>query len=1018
MRRVGIAAIAALLCGSVQAQLVAERVTVDNSAKRLFSGPDATGGVGDWYLSNGIVEAIVDDAAFNSDLLARGIPVPNQYLLSPTGGTLIDLGLVGKNNDELTQLFTVANLSPQNSLFYTKVHAETAANTASIIADGFVIFDPFSTSVKPTLAVRTTYFVAPGQPWINISTTVTNGGTTVVPLFNLTDAITVIGSIVPFAPFPGRGFNHPALVLTPEGVAASLGVFPYVVLPGQLGPENGVIDTVTGAKAGEVSYGIVGGEVSLDPDGAGPLPAVPIPNPALLGLTTHTVVGVGNIFDPTKSPTLPAGGTFTYTRRVIVADRNDVASVTNGIYSSLGTSIPVGTVVGDIHADGAPNVQATLLVSGKLPQLFGNTAVPITEVKTDPTGKFALVLPQGDYSVVVSSPERSDVTGTLHVGAGTNSATLPNLGAAGSVSFRVVEGSTQVPARLTFIGIGTANPDFSRQYSSFVIDPKTGQPLGSAQAGARAGAPALNYIITGDGTGQQIIRPGTYRVIASRGFEYSVDSKQIVVTAGNDTHVEFALHRVVDTTGFASADFHIHSARSFDSSAPLEDRVRSYVADGVELLVSTDHNFITDFAPIISSLKLGAWARSIVGNEMTTFLPTPQYPQAFGHHNVFPQVVDPTAPRRGAVATEYVNAATMYDRARAQHPEIKKTVQLNHPRAGVLGLTSIGLFNVISYDPTKPISSILFDKSLLGTGTTNLDFDAMEIYNGSSLAQFLQVRNDWFSLLDQGVRKTATAVSDSHKVVVEWAGYPRSFVATPTDDPSKITDDMVTAAVAARNVIGTSGPFIRFSIDGNPIGSLVHPKTWLGSRAEISVSAPAWVPVNEVRVYANGELLKKFDATTNPSVQAAPSDATSTGGVERFHTTFRVSPARDTYYTVEAGIPLPDVVDRNGDGVVDSIAGSTTPGIPQPVVGGVYNDIAPGFVPIAFTNPIFLDRDGNGKFDPPGLDSARVKKGALSAGVTSAARETDDDACGQIMLWQGLRISAVDVSRFWERMAR
>src|SRR5687767_11058559 len=83
-------------------QLVAEQVTKDNAAGRLFSGSDANGGIGDWYISNGVVEAIIDNAAFNADLLAQTPPVPRpiQNGFSPTGGTLIDLGLVGRNNDQ------------------------------------------------------------------------------------------------------------------------------------------------------------------------------------------------------------------------------------------------------------------------------------------------------------------------------------------------------------------------------------------------------------------------------------------------------------------------------------------------------------------------------------------------------------------------------------------------------------------------------------------------------------------------------------------------------------------------------------------------------------------------------------------------------------------------------------------------------------------------------------------------------------------------------------------------------
>ena len=46
MSRIGlaVAALAVLLCASADAQLVAEKVTTGNASKRLFSGPDATGG--------------------------------------------------------------------------------------------------------------------------------------------------------------------------------------------------------------------------------------------------------------------------------------------------------------------------------------------------------------------------------------------------------------------------------------------------------------------------------------------------------------------------------------------------------------------------------------------------------------------------------------------------------------------------------------------------------------------------------------------------------------------------------------------------------------------------------------------------------------------------------------------------------------------------------------------------------------------------------------------------------------
>ena len=54
--------------------MVAEQITKDNAANRLISGSDANGGIGDWHISNGVVEAIIDNAALASDV---SLPIQN-----------------------------------------------------------------------------------------------------------------------------------------------------------------------------------------------------------------------------------------------------------------------------------------------------------------------------------------------------------------------------------------------------------------------------------------------------------------------------------------------------------------------------------------------------------------------------------------------------------------------------------------------------------------------------------------------------------------------------------------------------------------------------------------------------------------------------------------------------------------------------------------------------------------------------------------------------------------------------
>ena len=39
----------------------------------------------------------------------------------------------------------------------------------------------------------------------------------------------------------------------------------------------------------------------------------------------------------------------------------------------------------------------------------------------------------------------------------------------------------------------------------------------------------------------------------------------------------------------------------------------------------------------------------------------------------------------------------------------------------------------------------------------------------------------------------------------------------------------------------------------------------------------------------------------------------------------------------------------------------------SPGTNSIYTQVAPGYTPFAFTNPIFVDADGDGDWTPPGL---------------------------------------------------
>ncbi len=1030
-----------LLPSAAPAAFVAEQVTVANAGARLFGGTDADGGIGDWYVSNGVVEAIIDEVGAQSDLiplLAAAAP-PKQSEGAFTGGTIIDLGLAGADNDQLGQLFTVGGLSTENFILYNTVSASSGPDFATITATGVQL--GFAPEVPPeNLTVVTEYTAAGTDPFVTITTTITNTHpTNAAPgLGGFLDAIIwTQRAIVPFSPLRDRGFRHALFDLADPGFA--LEIPPFAAGPGSVTPADGVIDPPSGKASGEVSYGMLGMTVSRDPDGPGGTPPTVAPVNRLFGVSSNLVTALGNL--PVPPGELPPGGVLVYTRRVYIGSRNDVASVADAMIDVLAERLgfDTGTISGNVDATDTADVAASAIatktaeictqgtvggacttnagcdtgpgsgdgVCSSVPA-FGPD-VPVTHFRTDAAGAFAgITLPVGIYDLEFRAAERDPVvTAGIAVLPGANAAvSVPAMTGLGAVELTVRErigGRVRAaPAKVTFIGIdGTPNPVFRKDLVA-VSFTASGEETDIAPETFAGGPAQRNFVYVGNGTETVRLRPGRYRLIASRGPEYTLRRRTLTVREGRTRARRFTVRRIVDTPGFLSGDFHIHSARSFDSSPPLRDRVTSFAGEGVEVMVSTDHDYHVDYASVIADLDLAATITSIVGNEVTSTAPNPPaFPNAIGHINAWPVPVDPVARRDGSIEDEYVAPNFIFSRLRGQGAEV---VQYNHPRAGFAGIASIGFFNnigcgrcanaidtlcavdpdcpaspapqdctCVGYQPDRPITEApndaLLDTDITGPGTSgvpnpdgtrNIDFDVMEIANGLDLAPYLEVRRDWLSLLNQTDFATVpfiagTAVSDSHRLVLEEAGYFRTYVGGAGNDPAAVDVGTFDANVRAGNMVGTTGPFVEFSVEDGageraglggtlvPAGSVVT--------LRIRVQATNWIPVDEVRVIVNGFVVPTlvFDETTSPAVIPGPAKrpfSQRAAKVVRFDGAIPVdlATAGDSYFMVEAGARLDPL-----------------PSSPYPIAL-----VVPGMVPLAFTNPIFVDLAGDG-FDPPGL---------------------------------------------------
>jgi hypothetical protein len=1006
------------LGNSARAQLVAEQVTAGNVASTLFGGTDADGGIDDWYLSNGVVAAIIDDVGPQADLVpllgAAAPPKVSEFAF--TGGSLLDLGLVGQNNDQLTQIFTVGGLSTSNFILYSSIGASVSGSEAKITVTGNLLgFDTGATPVPSSdLDVVTEFIAAGSDPFLTMVTTVTNnhGSNAAAGLGGFLDAaIWTLRAVVPFSPLANRGFTHP--IIDFSNPAAALEFPTYSAGPANVSPADGVIDPTNATTCGEVSYGLLGVEVSVDQDGPGGNAPVVTPTNTLFGISSNLVTAFGSF---PAAPSLDPGGILRYTRRLYVGNRNDVASAANPMITELASrqAFATGTISGNVDAADAADVAASIIATktgGAATPGFAANA-PASQFRTDATGAFSgIVLPVGTYDLEVRSAERDTVTvsGVVVNASADTAVTIPALSAQGTVNVSVVENvagpDPQIPAKFVFKGYkGTADPRFKKDFEALAL-PIVGDPIDLAPETFGGGNAQRNVAYLGTGTGTLKLSPGKYQVYVSRGPEYTIKRKNVNVKAGKTKTLKFKIRRAVDTAGFISADFHVHSGRSLDSSAPLRDRVVSFAGEGVEVLVSTEHDYNIDYSSTIADLGLGSRMTSMVGNEVTGSVPNePAFPDSVGHINAWPLSVLPDARRDGSIEDEFVAPNFLFKRLRDQGAQV---IQYNHPRAGVSGLTAIGIFNNFGYDPDLPVTSppndLLLDQDVLGPGISgvtnpdgirNIDFDVMEILNGTSISQYVAVRRDWLSLLNQTDGTTVpfipgTAVSDSHKMVLEDAGYARAYVGGVGDNPSGLDVTAFNSNVNAGNMSGTTGPFITVSAaSGSNTAGLGQTLVAPGGNVTLTIKVQAanWIPVEEVRIIANGFVTQTFDATTSPAVKPAPGNPLSqgTGAVTRFAAEVPLTASVDTYFIVEAGAKLS----------------------PLPTASGIVDTIVPGMVPLGFTNPIFVDLAGDG-FDPPGLPVMASATGAGEALPAFARVERRDESWWARVRgwWQGLLAS-------------
>jgi hypothetical protein len=423
-----------------------------------------------------------------------------------------------------------------------------------------------------------------------------------------------------------------------------------------------------------------------------------------------------------------------------------------------------------------------------------------------------------------------------------------------------------------------------------------------------SGRVLVEYTHTGEAT--LPLPLGRYRVVVSRGFEYELFDTAIEITDGATIEVAAVLERVVDTTNVQCGDFHIHTRQSADAPDAALLKVRAAVADGLEIPVRSDHEYVGDFEAEIAALGVSRWARSISSIEMTSM-------ESWGHMGVFPLETLPGERNMGAPHWQEFPEPDAVDRPlrTMEPPEVFETVRARPERPTVIINHPMGDTNYFGYSGYDPITGMAAHPE-----RWDEEFTLVEVFNDSAWVGG-RVVPSWLGLLDHGRRVFAVGSSDSHGLRSSPVGYPRTCIELGTDDPRMLTPTLVRDRLLEGRATISGGIYVDAWAAAGSVGP-GGDAMGVGMRTPIRVrvQAASWVDVDALDVVVDG--------ATVDTIEILPSDASMDDPTIRFDREIDV-----------------DVAGGDGSYVIVAAYGDSP-----------LEPVHRGRIPFGVTNPIFLHR--------------------------------------------------------------
>ncbi len=881
----------------------AKKITVDNAAKLVRKGPDAIGGIDDWFITNGTLCAIVSGLEHEGEFSAKG-------------GSLVDLGFCGRADDHFSFAHDLLQGNRRRPLDSNKIEIEQSADSATIVVhgerDGATIITRYSLSLEhPTELHIEKRLSAQDDSDFNF-----------LSLLNFN-----YHSLEPFV-FNSKNLDLSAGFKAEDFVSRGISAMDVAARDA---------DTIITLSPPSADHGIAYGwhlasAERVQGDERYSVPRFVLADDSsnvMIVLTDTFYIGDGQRIGWLQLPQFPllslAEEASIETKEIIyVGKRGDVASITDQFFSD--EALVTGRIIDE--ADSAIHI-------------LQQSGVPLSHVRPNSDGTFNFRAPQGEYQLIANGSAKRSTK--IDIELNQKSLNLAPLRLPAPARVKLPQGDAM---RLVFVGLNdTPTPDFSDWLTGFSVMEEDGEHFID---------PVSNIFlagIEGDPTSVELV-PGDYRVYATRGPEFSLEKREFSIKAQQTVDLEITTPiRVVETPKYIASDLHVHSGISFDNAFSESERVRTFVAEHGEVMVSSEHDVPVDYAPRIRAMGVDSKIVSIAAAEVTSLLPTELNPYTNGHANFFPFPPEENEYRRGMVNHEDQRWRDVIHAIKQKHPEIIS--QLNHARLTLelsaelpsdwQEIVDNGHFlehmgkAAHPYNPTQGLHSHPNNTLIephAHTGVRDIDFDLIEVINPGGVhneERIQALRKDWLSFVKQGEKMVATANSDSHRASQQVA-VPRTMVAMSDDRVTHFNQREFLLALKSGNAYGTTGPIISVSLSGMQMG-----ETFSGTRGQLSldIQSAKWIPLSEVKVQINGETIDQYTLSNNDLKAGTKDDEQNNQHSLLIPLQFE----RDSFVTIEVYGPVSED----------------------------YAHVYPLLQPYAFSNPIYVDFDSDGKWTPPGL---------------------------------------------------